>query len=104
MNDETYVEAARALAERIVQEGGDRPESRLILAFELATGQLPDEREQQLLVNGYERSLNEFESFSENASHYVAQSKTHQKPPTELAAYTRMAQVILNLDQTLNNP
>lgn len=104
MNDETYVEAARALAERIVQEGGDRPKSRLTLAFELATGQLPDEREQQLLVNGYERSLNEFESFSENASHYVAQSETHQKPPTELAAYTRMAQVILNLDQTLNNP
>lgn len=104
MNDETYVEAARALAKRIVNEGGDDAQSRLSLAFELATGEQPDERERQLLLNGYERSLNEFQSFSDNAALYAGLPKDPSHPPIELAAYTRMAQVILNLDQTLNNP
>ncbi len=102
LNDITYVEAARALAHRMISEGGDETTSRLEFAFELATGRLPDEQECRLLLNGYERSLNEFSSFKEDAATYASLNDAND--PVELAALTRMAQVILNLDETLNNP
>ena len=100
LNDITYVEAARALAMRMKEEGGAAPDAQLRFAFELATGRLPDDRETELLINGYERSLNEFASFESEASAYAASAED----AVELAALTRMAQVILNLDETLNRP
>src|SRR5205823_4958053 len=41
LNDVTYVEAARALAERVMAEGGPTPEGRIALAFRLATARRP---------------------------------------------------------------
>ncbi len=102
LNDTTYVEAARALARRMMQEGGDSIDDRLDYAFQLATGRSPDEREHQLLMNGFERSLNEFRSFENDAAEYAGVEKADTV--VELAALTRMAQVILNLDETLNRP
>jgi hypothetical protein len=104
LNDETYVEASRALARRMVGEGGATPAERLAFAFELATARPPGERERQLLANGYEKSLNEFRSFAEEARAYAGLRPGETHDPVELAASTRMAQVILNLDETLNRP
>jgi len=104
LNDTTYVEAARALARRMMAEAEAAPEAKLTFAFELATGRLPDHRERRLLLNGYERSLNEFASFTEDAIAYADATESEKDSPVELAAYTRMAQVILNLDETLNRP
>ena len=69
-----------------------------------STGRFPNERERQLLLNGYERSLNEFASFAADAIAYAGATDLEKDSPVELAAYTRMAQVILNLDETLNRP
>ncbi|MDF1824727.1 MAG: PSD1 and planctomycete cytochrome C domain-containing protein [Verrucomicrobiales bacterium] len=102
LNDQTYVEAARALAQRMMLEGGESTEDRLEFAFHLATGRLPDEREHQLLMNGFDRSLNEFGSFESEAAEYAA--APNARSVVERAALTRMAQVILNLDETLNRP
>lgn len=104
LNDETYVEASRALARRMMGEGGATPAERLAFAFELATARPPGERERQLLANGYEKSLNEFRSFAEEARAYAGLRPGETHDPVELAACTRMAQVILNLDETLNRP
>ena len=104
LNDETYVEASRALARRMVNEGGTTADSRLAFAFELATARPPGERERQLLANGYEKSLNEFRSYTGEAVDYAAVKPDERLDPVELAACTRMAQVILNLDETLNRP
>ena len=103
LNDETYVEASRALARRMVKEGGANVDEQLDFAFQLATGRAPDLREHQILRNGYERSLNEFRSFKEDAAAYAAVD-VEGAEVLELAALTRMAQVILNLDETLNRP
>ncbi|MEM1441092.1 MAG: PSD1 and planctomycete cytochrome C domain-containing protein [Verrucomicrobiota bacterium] len=103
LNDRTYVEASRALAKRMLEEGGTSIDEQLDFAFQLATGRQPDEREHQILVNGYERSLNEFRSFEKDAAVY-ANAKVDEAEVLELAALTRMAQVILNLDETLNRP
>ena len=104
LNDVTYVEAARALARRMMTEGGSESTKRLAFAFELATGRFPNDREAQLLLNGYEQSLNEFGSFREDALDYTGSSAAEGLNPVELAACTRMAQVILNLDETLCRP
>ncbi|MEM7697282.1 MAG: PSD1 and planctomycete cytochrome C domain-containing protein [Verrucomicrobiota bacterium] len=102
MNDRTYLEAARALARRIVAEGGDDVNARLAYAFELATGRKPDGAERNVLARGFDTSFNEFASFASAAEDYVG--GTDSENPVELAAYTRMAQVILNLDEVLNRP
>ena len=45
MNDVTYLEAARKLAERMMREGGSTPAERIAYGFELATARRPSERE-----------------------------------------------------------
>jgi len=104
LNDGTYVEAARALARRMVVEGGDAERDRLGFAFELCTGDRPDQAEARHLVNGFEQSLNEFRSHPGQAREYAAFGSDEPTGAVELAAYTRVAQIILNLDETLNRP
>ena len=41
MNDTTYVEAARLMAQRMMSEGGTKPEDRLALGLRLAAGRSP---------------------------------------------------------------
>jgi hypothetical protein len=50
MNDVTFVEAARMLAQRVLREGGRTDTSRIRYAFRLVTARLPTSQEQQLLL------------------------------------------------------
>ncbi len=50
MNDTTYVEAARMMAQRMLSEGGTKPEDRIALGLRLAAGRPPDESERQVLL------------------------------------------------------
>src|SRR5262245_21652202 len=50
MNDTTYVEAARMMAQRMLKEGGSNPEDRIALGMSLASGRRPDESETKLLL------------------------------------------------------
>ena len=52
MNDVTYLEASRKLAERMMKEGGASPEERIDLAFRLATARRPTPREAQCVARG----------------------------------------------------
>src|SRR5919197_3157373 len=49
MNDPTYVEAARKLAERLLTEAGPAPEERITLAFRLTTARKPSAAELAVL-------------------------------------------------------
>ena len=51
LNDVTYLEAARLLAERMLREGGLTPANRIAYAFRLATGQRPTAAESAILAN-----------------------------------------------------
>ena len=53
MNDVTYVEASRVLAQRIMIEGGSLPEERLSFAFRLATSRWPTSSEREKLKAGF---------------------------------------------------
>ncbi len=50
MNDVTYVESARMLAQRMLNEGGARPDDRITLGFRLAAGRVPERGERQVLL------------------------------------------------------
>jgi hypothetical protein len=104
MNDVTFVEASRLLAERMMKEGGATPESRLAFAFRLATARRPEPREQQLLADGFHYHLDRYQTDREAALKLLGEGE-HPRDEAldarELAAYTAIASLILNLDETV---
>ena len=104
MNDPQFVEAARCFAERTLREGGEGDEARIRWALERATGEAPrdaDVRDVRQLL-GDERVA--FASAPEAAARLVAigaDAPTADVPAPELAAWTMVANLILNLDAVL---
>jgi len=104
MNDVTYVEAARRLAERMLTEAGGTPGERIIFAFRLATGRRPNGTELLVLAAGLEKQRTHYDADPAAAEKLVdfGESKHNQSlKATELAAYTAVASVILNLDEAI---
>jgi hypothetical protein len=101
MNDVTYLEAARKMAERMMREGGPTPASRIAYGFELATARKPGERESQILAESLNFYRDQFQGGPSAAVRYLAQGEAprdERLDPRELAAYTAIASLILNLD------
>ncbi|MBK8035870.1 MAG: PSD1 domain-containing protein [Verrucomicrobiaceae bacterium] len=104
MNDPTYVEAARFLAQRMIKEGGTSIESRLTHGFHLLLGRKPSQQELQVLTAAVERSIKDFTKEAEAAKQLLTfgEAKTDDKlSPAELAAYTTVASTLINLDETI---
>jgi hypothetical protein len=105
LNDVTFVEAARKLAERMMKEGGTAPAERIAYGFRLATARRPTEAEAAVLAGGFERVLAQYRADPQAA---LALLTTGESPRDEaldageLAAYAGLASVILNLDEVLN--
>lgn len=104
LNEVTFVEAARAFAARMLTEGGRTPEERLTWAFRTATNRPPDPDELRVLASGLSKRLSTFQQQPDSAQKLL-QFGDHQTPttldPSELAAYTVSANVILNLDEVI---
>ena len=105
MNDPQFFEAARALAEHTIKDGGDTPEARIAYIFETATARLPKPKEQALLLEAFQAHYQELEANPEAAKALIA---VGESPPdetldaVEVAAWTMIANLILNLDEVLN--
>lgn len=104
LNDPTFVEAARKLAERSIHEGGSTPDSHLAFAFRLATGRAPDDRETAILRKKLDEMLTAYRADPKGALALVsvgASPRDTKTPVTDLAAYTAVANMILNLDEVI---
>jgi len=104
LNDPTYVEAARAMAERTLREGGGDARSRIVYVFRLALARKPSTQEAQVLRELLSRQLINYRKDKKAASELlrVGESKVDDKiDQTELAAWTMVASAILNLDETI---
>jgi hypothetical protein len=104
MNDVTYLEAARKMAERMMREGGAAPPERIAYGFELATGRRPEARESEILLENFHYSRDLFQSDPSAAKKYLAQGEAprdEKLDSRELAAYSAVASLILNLDAAL---
>jgi len=104
LNEVTYVEAAKKLAERMLSEGGAAPAERLLFGFRLATGRRPTPAEVSLLTTGLNADLARFSANKDLAKQLLATGES--MPDTkfnaeELAAYTLTANVLLNLDEVV---
>jgi hypothetical protein len=104
LNDPTYVEAARVFAERIVKDGGQSPEDRVRWAWEQALMRPPDKKELTTLCDLLKKHSAEYAADHDSAA---ALLKVGLKPVpdgmdvAELAAWTSVARVILNLHETI---
>jgi hypothetical protein len=104
LNDPTYVEAARALAERALVEGGKDDKSRVAFAFRLATARKPTRKESSVLRGLLETQLASFGRSPQAAAKLLSvgeSARDKRLNPVELAAWTTVTSVILNLDETV---
>ena len=104
LNDPTYVEAARVFAERIILESGSDTESRIRFAYQQALSRNPRAEETKLLTALYQQHLREYES-DKAAAESLLRIGDHPAdkniPTAELAAWTSVARVILNLHESI---
>jgi hypothetical protein len=104
LNDPTYLEAARAMAERTMREGGQNPAGRVAFVFRLALARNPSAQETKVLRDLLSLQLANYRKDKQAASEllHVGESKVDEKlDQSELAAWTMVASAILNLDETV---
>jgi hypothetical protein len=104
MNDPQYVEAARALAERAMRDGGETSADRAAFMFRLCAARAPTADERAELVSFYELTLTEYKAAEAEAAKLVA---IGENPPdqalakADLAAWTLVANLVLCLDEVV---
>ncbi|MEZ6132486.1 MAG: DUF1553 domain-containing protein [Planctomycetaceae bacterium] len=104
MNDPTFVEAARKLAERVFAQPGHRSQNRIAVAFRMATGRRPSEPEVRILHRVLDAQLDFYRTHPGDASKLLSVGDSVFDPsldPVELAAWTTVANMILSLDETI---
>jgi hypothetical protein len=104
LNDITYIEAARALAQRVLIEGGSDDKARTAYAFRLATTRAPKPNERAVLLKSIQklRATYANDPAAAKALLTIGDSKRDEKlNPTDHAAYTVLCNMILNLDEVI---
>ena len=99
LNDPVFFEAARALASRTLKEAAAAPEERVALAFRLCTARRPSPPELAPLLSFEEKQLARFRA--DPAAARAVAGTPAADDAAELAAWTMVANVLLNLDETL---
>lgn len=98
LNDTPFVEASRALATRMMDGADARPDSIAALGFRLCTGRKPSGSETARLVLLFHQQVS---AFTEDRPAAIELTKSDHPRTIELAAWQVVANVLLNLDETL---
>jgi mono/diheme cytochrome c family protein len=104
MNDPTYVESARFLAQRMMIEGGTTPEGRISHGFRLVVARSPRPAELEVLTAGFRRMLDDFRQDRTAVDELLRIGESPSNPTldrVELAAYATVGSTLLNLDETI---
>jgi phosphoribosylformylglycinamidine (FGAM) synthase-like enzyme len=104
MNNKTYVEAARFLAERMMKTAGLKPRQRVAEAFRAVTSRAPLKGELDLLMADFAFYKNDFTKHPDGATKLLAvgeKPRNAKLNPVELAAYALVANTLLNLDEAI---
>jgi len=104
LNDVTYVEAARGLAERVLEGPPADDAARLEAAFRRCLLRAPTPREQAVLLRRLQLLREQFAADPAAATALVAVGESrpsNQIPAAELASFTALGTLLLNLDETL---
>lgn len=103
LNDVTFIEAARVLAEKVSNESLKLSE-KIKLAFARCTSRQPTKRELEILTKRYEVTLSELQDDRESAKQILESGEypTGSVELVETAALANVCLLILNLDETLS--
>ena len=80
MNDVTYVEASRVLAQRMMEEGGQTSAERIAFAYKMLTARTPGSREAEILVEGFQHYLRDYRNDRAAALELVTQGEHPRNP------------------------
>jgi hypothetical protein len=104
MNDVTYLEASRKLAERVMKERRSSAGERIALAFRLVVARVSTPREAGVLGDALASYLDEYKANPEAAVKYLSQGESprdEELDVSELAAYATLASMMLNMDEAI---
>jgi hypothetical protein len=101
LNDEAFLEFAQALAARVVKESGKNEAERLNLAFRLCLSRAPTAEEGQRLLDLLNQELTAFGKSPEEATALLRFKSEAATDPIQLAAWSTVARVLFNLDETI---
>jgi len=104
MNDVTYLEAARKLAERLIREGGATAADRIRYGFQLVLAREPQPREAEVLARALDRFQSKYAAAPQSAADFLKQGEAPvdaSLDTSQLAAYANVASLLLNLDETV---
>ena len=107
LNDPTFVEAAHGLAERTLQSAEPETARRIDWIWKEVLSRLPEKTEAEVLTKVYERHRTQYEADPESAKQLlnVGTLPVNESLDTvELAAWTSVARVVLNLNETITRP
>ena len=105
LNDPQWVEAARALAERLIKEGGQQPAQKIKYLSDLLLAHDPPPQMEAVLQQSFEQMEHHYKADPKAARDLIAVGEKPRDtaiPAPELAAWTVVASEVLNLDETLN--
>lgn len=105
MNDVQHVEAARAFAQRIIKEGGKTAKMRIRWGWRTVTSREPNAKEVQIALGALKQHQQRFKKDKDSAKELIGfgdsePGESFRTP--QLAAYTLLANLILNLDESVN--
>jgi hypothetical protein len=104
MNDIAFLEASRNLAERMLVKGGLTAEQRIDYGYRLLLARPAKPEEQKILqqtLAGFESNFRLNPRAAEEYLSYGESLRTPNLDPIELAAYTGVASLLLNLDEAI---
>ena len=104
MNEVTFVEAARGVAQRALREGGVTTEERLRFAFRLVLGRAPKPTEAKVLLDDWNDHRQRFRANPEAARALLSAGESPRDEhleAVELAAHAAVAGLLLNLDEAI---
>jgi mono/diheme cytochrome c family protein len=104
LNDPQFVEASRALAQRILREAPADTDARLQFAFEVVLGRPASDRELAIVRRAYERERARYAADPNAAREYLSIGESYrdgQLPPEEHAAWASVGSLLLNLSETV---
>jgi hypothetical protein len=102
MNDVQYVEAARVLGERMIQEGGETPERRITFAFRALTSRYPRPDEITILQDLYQQEYADFKKTPARAAKLLQEGEyplNKKLSPVEVATCAVVANTLMNFDE-----
>jgi hypothetical protein len=104
LNEPAFLEAARALAQRVLLHGGSKPSQQIDYAFRLCLARPPTHPEKERLLNLLQQQMKSFEHDAQSAGQLVNQGPS-ERPANldvrQVAAWMMVGNVLLNLDETL---